>query len=227
MDNLTADDIKRLIKELGADLCAIAPVDRFSDAPAGFHPADILKECQSIVVFAVRVPKSVIKSPSKAVYTLIHLRLFDKLNSISITAAMELEKLGAAAVPIPASDPYEYWDDTRRHGQGILSLKHAAVRAGLGKMGKNTLLVNDRFGNMILLGAVLTNQELVPDETASYEVCLPDCRICLESCPAKALDGQTISQRECRPFCGKSTEGGGFVYNCNLCRTACPKHQGI
>lgn len=37
--------------KLGADICKIAAVDRFKDAPKGFHPRDIYPECQSVVVF--------------------------------------------------------------------------------------------------------------------------------------------------------------------------------
>jgi epoxyqueuosine reductase QueG len=124
------------------------------------------------------------------------------------------------------SDPYDYWDDARQHGRGILSLKHAAVLAGLGQMGKNTLLVNDQLGNMLWLGAVLVNEKLEPDPLATYEACIPDCRVCLDACPVQALDGTTIDQRKCRGISGKSTEGGGFVYACNVCRKVCPRHQG-
>jgi len=51
-------------------------------------------------------------------------------------------------------------------------LKHAAVRAGLGRMGKNTLLVNDRLGNMLWLGAILIDQELAEDALANYDACI-------------------------------------------------------
>ncbi|MDF2565814.1 MAG: hypothetical protein K0Q53_2218, partial [Massilibacillus sp.] len=213
--------------ELGADLCGIASVERFADAPAGFHPTDIFKECKSVIVIAVRMPISMFASSSQGIYTFAHFRVFDKLNSITFNLTEKLEKCEISAVPVPASEPYEYWDESRRHGQGILSLKHAAVRAGLGSMGKNTLLVNTQFGNMILLGAVLSSKEFEPDKMANDQACIPGCRICLDNCPASALDGNTIEQSKCRSVCGKTTEGGGFVYSCNLCRTLCPHKQGV
>ena len=40
------------------------------------------------------------------------------------------------AVPIPADGPVEYWDEEELEGRGILSMKHAAVNAGLGTLGK-------------------------------------------------------------------------------------------
>lgn len=227
MENINADEIKYRVKDMGADLCGIASVERFADAPAGFHPTDILKKCKSVIVIAVHIPNSMFASSSKGVYTFAHFRVFDKINAITFRLTEDLEKYRISAVPIPASEPYEYWDESRRHGQGILSLKHAAVRAGLGSMGKNTLLVNEKFGNMLLLGAVLSSREFEPDQMADYQACIPNCQICLDNCPASALDGNILEQSKCRSICGKTTEGGGFVYSCNLCRTLCPHKQGV
>jgi epoxyqueuosine reductase len=227
MKPVTAAEIKSKARALGADLCGIAPVGRFADAPSGFHPTDVARGCKSVISLAVRFPISVLSSSSQAAYTFVRNKLMDKMDSITFQLAEELESLGGCAVPIPSSDPYDYWDDSRRHGQGILSLKHAAVRAGLGRMGKNTLLVNDKFGNMLWLGAVLLDQEMEPDPLADYRTCEPECRICLDSCPANALDGTTIEQRKCRSISAKYTEGGGGVYACCLCRKLCPNFNGI
>lgn len=227
MMKMSADEIKGRVKSLGADLCGIASIDRFIDAPSGFHPTDVLTECKSVIVMALRFPTSSLSSSSPAAYTFVRMRVSDKMDCITFQLSSELECLGSRAIPIPSSDPYDYWDDSRCHGQGILSLKHAAVRAGLGQMGKNTLLVNDQLGNMLWLGAVLLDEELKADMIATYQACLPDCRICLDSCPASALDGTTIEQSKCRSISAKSTDGGGFVYACNLCRKICPQHQGI
>jgi epoxyqueuosine reductase len=224
---LQATAVKEKAFGLGADLCGIAPVGRFASAPAGFHPQDVLSDCRSVVVVAARFPLSTLQARTNAPYTAVRNRMVDKLDGISFELAAALEAEGAVAVPIPSAEPYDYWDPERRHGRGILSLKHAAVLAGLGKMGKNTLLVNERFGNMLWLGAVLVSAELEPDPLASYEGCLPKCTICLDVCPQHALDGVTIDQKRCRTRSISSTDGGGWVLACNLCRKACPRHAGI
>jgi len=77
-------------------------------------------------------------------------------------------------------------------------LKHAGSLAGLGVIGKNTLLINDRYGNMIRLGAILVSTELEPDPIASYEGCIKKCTVWLDLCPQNALDGTTINQKLCR-----------------------------
>jgi len=51
---LHAADVKQTSRELGADLCGIASVDRFEQAPKGFHPCDVLPECQTVIVLARR-----------------------------------------------------------------------------------------------------------------------------------------------------------------------------
>lgn len=178
MKTISAEEIRCQAKTLGADLCGIASVERFADAPSGFHPTDVSKECKSVVVVALRFPISTLSASSPAAYTFVRNRLADRMDAITFQLSSKLEKMGSCAVPIPSSDPYDYWDDKRRHGQGILSLKHAAVRAGLGHMGKNTLLVNDKLGNMLWLGAILLDKELEADPIASYQTCVPSCRIC-------------------------------------------------
>ncbi len=131
------------------------------------------------------------------------------------------------SIPIPSADPYDYWDSERNHGRGILSLKHAGSLAGLGKIGKNTLLINDRYGNMIWLGAILVSVELEPDPIAPYESCPQKCTVCIKLCLKNALDGTTINQKLCRERSTSCTDGGGWVLSCNICRKSCPNHNGI
>ena len=122
--------------------------------------------------------------------------------------ALELEVTGARALAIPYAEPYEFWNTEARQGEGILSLKHAAQSAGLGTLGKNTLLLNPRFSNRLWLGAVLTDLELEPDPVLEHQ-CLEGCTHCLEACPRGALDGTTLTQKRCREHSFLASEGGG------------------
>jgi epoxyqueuosine reductase QueG len=133
----------------------------------------------------------------------------------------EIEALGAKALPIPSAEPYEFWDAEAHHGRGILSLKHAAQLAGLGTLGKNTVLLHPRFGNRLWLGAVLTDLELEPDPLLEKQ-CMDSCRLCLNACPKAALDGTTINQKLCRENSFRASEGGGWFYSCCRCLQACP-----
>jgi len=105
-------------------------------------------------------------------------------------------------------------------------MRHAGRLAGLGVLGRNTLLKNPRFGNMILIGAVLLDTELDADPVDTSEACPPDCRICLDACPAQALDGETVNQSLCRPLSNHVNERGFKTYKCSECRKACPDALG-
>jgi epoxyqueuosine reductase len=224
---LSSKTIKKRAIQYGADICGVAPVARFADAPKGFRPCDIYPDCKSVVVFASHFPLSTLQAKTNAPYTLVRNRMVDKLDWISFHVSGELETEGVVSVPIPSAEPYEYWDAGRNHGRGILSLKHAGVLAGLGVFGKNTLLMNERFGNMIWLGAVLVSVDLEPDPIASYEGCTSECTLCIDSCPQHALDGITIDQKLCRERSSSYTDGGGLVLSCNICRKVCPYYKGL
>jgi epoxyqueuosine reductase len=219
--------IKKIAVQYGADICGVAPVARFVDAPKGFHPSDIYPDCKSVVAFASHFPLSTLQAKTNAPYTLVRNKMVDKLDWISFRVSEELEMEGVVSVPIPSAEPYESWDAGRHHGRGILSLKHAGSLAGLGVLGKNTLLINERFGNMIWLGAVLVSVDLEPDPMASYEGCTSECTLCIDSCPQHALDGITIDQKLCRERSNSCTYGGGWVLSCNICRKVCLYHKGL
>lgn len=224
---LNSQIVKEKARQMGADLCNIAPVNRFKNAPEGFHPHDISPECQSVIVFASQIPLSTLQAKTNAPYTFVRNMLAAKIDQITFQLSGDLERKGLLAIPVPSDEPYDYWDAEQRQGRGILSLRHAGFLAGLGVLGKNTLLVNETFGNMIWLGAILISEELEPDPLASYTVCPPKCNVCITSCPQQALDGTTVNQKRCRKSCISSTEGGGFVYSCNICRKICPQHKGV
>lgn len=217
---------KRAIQE-GADICGIAPVARFANAPKGFHPCDIYVDCKSVIVFASHFPLSTLQATTNVPYTFVRNMMVHKLDGIAFNLSQWLEKENIMSIPIPSADPYEYWDSDKRQGRGILSLKHAGQLAGLGVIGKNTLLINDKYGNMIWLGAILVPIDLEPDPIASYESCIPKCTLCIDSCPQHALDGITINQKLCRERSTSTTEGGGWVLSCNICRKVCPNINGL
>lgn len=213
--------VKETAYKLGADICNIADITRFSEAPEGFGPTDILENAKSVIVIGNQFSKSVFESKTMCTYYLVRERLRMMVDNIAVDLSLAIEKDGGTAVPIPSSEPYEFWDSEKREGRGILSLKHAAAMAGMGSIGKNTLLVNEKYGNRLWLGAVVTNIRLESDRMTD-NLCYDNCSKCLDACPQKALDGVTIEQKKCREICGKYTEGGGFYYSCNICRKVCP-----
>jgi epoxyqueuosine reductase QueG len=224
---MTANEIKSVALKLGADICGVAPVDRFSSAPKGFHPKDVYSDCQSVLVFAKKLPTESLFASSCIPYTYINRLITEEVDALTLSLSRKLETLGVMNVPIPSDDPSEYWEPDRLYARGILSLRHAGHLAGLGVLGKNTLLINDKLGNMIQLGALLLNLKLKGDPIASYEACKEDCQLCIRSCPQSALDGTTVNQQACRVLSNFRNERGFVLKKCWECRKVCPNHAGI
>jgi epoxyqueuosine reductase len=224
---LDSTKVKDMVKNSGADLCGIASVERFNQAPKGFHPIDIYKDCRSVIVFAKKLPEGPLFASSCVPYTLVSNFFALETDRLGIEISLQLGKLSVRAIPIPSDDPYEHWEPQRSYGRAILSLRHAGYLAGLGILGKNTLLMNEDYGNMVQIGAVLIDSELEGDPIATYEGCPENCKICIDSCPPKALDGVTVDQKLCRPLSCYRAEKSYILKKCNLCRRLCPNCSGI
>jgi epoxyqueuosine reductase len=55
---MDSKEIKEIVKGLGADICGISTTERFKNAPEGHKPSDIYPECESVIVFAKKVPNT-------------------------------------------------------------------------------------------------------------------------------------------------------------------------
>jgi len=219
------EKIRQIILSYGADLCGFASIDRFDDFPTGFKPTDIYCDCKSVISFAVALPQGLAKINPRLIYGHFNYLSCPETDMIAFKSAKKIEDdFKCIAVPIPCDSPYEYWDNDSMEGRGLLSMKQLAVQAGLGSIGKNTLFINRRFGNMVTLGAILTDLE-VQSDTLSESMCIDNCHRCIESCPANALDNGSVNQKLCREHTYGKTKRGFDTVDCNKCRIVCPMNH--
>ncbi len=224
---VTAKEIKSIAIGLGADRCGIASAERFANAPNGFNPKDIYSKCKSVIVFLRRMPFDVINVDNPVVYTHTAHLLYDSLDKIGLNLCYELEKQGIHTIPVPTDVPYLHWEPEKMHGMGILSMRHAAFNAGLGILGRNTLLINRELGNLVYIGAILIDAAIEPDPMVSDLACPNGCKLCLDACPVGALNGVTVNQKLCREHSTLEHDRGWDLYTCNECRKVCPMRAGF
>ena len=219
-------EIREYVLEQGADVCGFANVERFKDSPKGFSPTDIWQACSSVISVGVALPKGLIYAKSNLVYGYFNNDLGNIVDRISFLIAKRIEKeYGATAMPIPCDGPYDFWEEETMTGKGLLSMKHIAVECGLGAIGKNSLLLNPKYGSMLIIGAVLTDLKLESDYHCR-SICISGCTKCLDACPANAINDYQVNQKTCRLNTFGKNKRGFATVECNLCRTICPMRFG-
>jgi len=220
------NQIKQLILDCGADVCGIAAIDRFASAPAGFSPTDIFAQCRSVIVFGIALPKGLAMVSPRLVYAHYNSLICGQVDAVALKGAKLLEQqYHACAVPMPCDSPYDYWEADTMTGRGLISMKHAAAAAGLGALGKNSMLLNARYGNMLTLGAILCDLPLQSDPLAE-SICIKGCSKCIDSCPVHAIGTDTVNQLLCRRNTYSKTARGFDTVECDRCRTVCPMRFG-
>ena len=123
----------------------------------------------------------------------------------------------------------------RHYSNGPIAEKPLAERAGVGWYGKNCIVRTKKYGSWIVLGEIVTDIDLKPDEPLKQSC--GACMKCIESCPTGAfvkpyvLDGKKCLQHLTNWY-GVFPEDiskiwGDRLYGCTTCQDACPGNKNI
>jgi epoxyqueuosine reductase len=115
----------------------------------------------------------------------------------------------------------------------IMERAHAEA-AGLGRVGKNTLLIEQGIGSWFLLGEVLTTLDIRATPATDEDPC-GTCTRCIDACPTDALTPWHLDARRCIAALTIEHRGviptdlhagiGAWMFGCDICQQVCPHNH--
>lgn len=204
-----------------ADVFGVAAVEDTRDTPLYESATSLLPGARSIVVIGMEVFPEVVglvepqRQMGEASANDIYPPHLEYLNGRLNRALYDLAKIyrgaGYRALPLPSlGTPTD-----ARFMRGILSFKHAGEYAGLGKIGRSSLLITPQFGPRTRLACLLTNAEIPSTRRAIEDPCASCPELCVANCPAEALATPAAGQ----PYAINKFACSSFRQAAGLCAT--------
>ncbi len=246
---LRSEDIKRLAKEADFDLCGVTRAEYLPEGESHFREwlaagygdgldylhrngevrfdtSRLVEGARTVVVCGVNYKN--IYSVAQDLADGVGIASYAMMRDYHKTIKRMLKRLQQALTTIYPSLTGRCFTDS-----APLLEKHLAVQAGLGWIGRQSLLVTPQYSTFVLLG------ELVIDRDVDhYDVALADgnrcgeCRRCVDSCPAGVInENRTIDTRgcvACRTIEHKESGSAplsGWIFGCDTCQSCCPYNQ--
>ncbi len=173
--------LKRFAFKEGLDIFGVADIrqvkNQFQISPK------TLQNLDKAICLGARLSGAIL-SEMETKPTKLYFHHYKIVNSLLDQAALKLgnliQKKGYAALAIPATQIID-WEKNTAH----LSHRRLGVLAGLGWIGRNNLLVNEKLGSQFRLVSVLTDMPLKIDRPLDKNC--RSCRACVKICPAQAI----------------------------------------
>jgi epoxyqueuosine reductase len=187
-------------------------------------PKQILPECKSILVLAIPY-SSFTRSVHPSSFRIASYALGDDYHDIIPPRLKEIVQFIEDQLGHPI--PNRYYTDT-----GPILERDLAQRAGLGWIGKNSMLINPKAGSTFFLAEILLGIELEPDQTIVTDHC-GTCTRCIQACPTQCiLPNRTIDARRCISYLTIELKDEiplelrslikDWIFGCDICQQACP-----
>jgi epoxyqueuosine reductase len=109
-----------------------------------------------------------------------------------------------------------------------------AQLAGIGSVGKHTLLIEQGIGSWMLLGAIVTTANFEPSTPSPTDPC-STCTRCIDACPTDAITPWEVDARKCISYLTIEhrsdidpsfySQMGDWLFGCDICQEVCPHNQ--
>jgi ferredoxin len=196
---MNAAEVKRLARDLGADLVGIASARTLNAFPPDPKypqtPERISPHVKSVIVIVQRIPVGAFRCKTNVPVQYMNMLVLRRMDRLAYRLVDELERGGWPSFVTAAQETdWSY----KRASYGRLSTRHLGIEAGLGTFGLEVNILTPEFGPRIYLTGVLTELELEADAPITEQVCIGEsCSRCLYSCPSDAVRHFGIDKRAC------------------------------
>lgn len=200
------------------------------DIEKKINPFLLMKEGKTIIsiAFPYLFPESNDSVSGFSKYTMgtdYHKVVMNYLNRITDL----IEELGGRAVTLVDSNP--------------LPERYIAYLSGIGFIGKNNMLITEKYGSFVFLGEIITDLEIIAEEEYTpeesiekltlYEKC-GNCNRCLRDCPTKAINESRRNPNICLSYITQKKQLDdvwlnkleGRIFGCDTCQNSCPHNEG-
>ena len=118
--------------------------------------------------------------------------------------------------------------------------RYIAYLANVGFIGRNNMIITEKYGSYVFLGEIITNLELESDEIRSFHeikeyIECGECTKCYKGCPTKSINVNKINPNICSSYITQKKELTdveikllkGKIFGCDICQNVCPYNKKI
>jgi epoxyqueuosine reductase len=246
---MISEKIKKKAKELGFLACGIASVRKLHEEEA--HLSDWLSNGYQASMewmnnhFEKRLNPALLVENSKSVITVLLNYFPENIQSDSSAPIISKYAYGKDyhfVMKDKLKLLYEFINNEISPIEGRMFVDSApvmerawAVQAGLGWIGKNSLLINNNHGSFFFIGELIIDLELEYDKAFPADFC-GSCTRCIDACPTQAIIApRVVDSNKCISYWTIEHKGdidenlkGTFenrVFGCDICQDVCPWNQ--